>query len=44
MNFCFGRTSYSDPPDEKNSLAKPTALHRGSEIEQMEKCFLDITA
>src|SRR5206468_1696631 len=31
-------------PDEKNSLAKPTALHRGGEIEQMKKCFLDTTA
>jgi hypothetical protein len=31
-------------PDEKNSPAKPTALHRGGEIEQMKKCFLDTTA
>src|SRR2546430_16233521 len=29
-------------PDEKNSLAKPTALHRGGEIEQMKKCFLTL--
>jgi hypothetical protein len=31
-------------PDGKNSLVKPTALHRGGEIEQMKKCFLDTTA